>query len=192
MTRKKSVNYHRQAAALCTDGVVATIHLDPKRLTPRIRNGAKRMLASGAITGGYQSQTAKVATLVSDVFGLGLRRGNDLKVSGNDTELREEIAKVREADLAAWLLGEGAQPTRYGASYHQQRLKLAKDRAANEARALRSRACPPVTVNFIDGKFKLQAARLILEANGGFSARVAQAVEAIDRGEPIPLNHLNG
>lgn len=187
MTRKKGRNYYDRASALATEGVVAAIHLDPKRLTVRIRNGAKRMLQNACISGGYQSQTAKVAELLSREFELGIERSSTLSVTTADKGAREAVAQIREADIAAFVLRESGSTS---APYRQQYVKNHQDRAANDVRLLRTTS-KPMELLFLDGSFRRQALRELLEASGGLNARIAVAVAALERGEPLPLNHLN-
>jgi hypothetical protein len=96
------------ARKIKTLGVVTTLHFDPGQLTVRIRNAAKRMLEAGVASGGWQSQSRKVAELVARHFNVPLLKQHGRYVHVNARRLSREqiqmLCDTHAADLAAWQL----------------------------------------------------------------------------------------
>lgn len=96
------------ARQLKTAGVVTTAHFDPSTLTVRIRKAAQRMLSSGVLRGGWNSQSRKVAEIVATHHDLPMvrARGGYVYVEPrtlNDQDL-EEVERLVHADITAFKL----------------------------------------------------------------------------------------
>jgi hypothetical protein len=53
-----------EARKLHLPGIVVRAHIDPSRISPRIKSMAQKMLRAGVLTGGWQSQAKRLAVAV--------------------------------------------------------------------------------------------------------------------------------
>jgi hypothetical protein len=106
-------------------GTETTVTLHPQRLGTRMRNNIIRMLESRVIEGGWSSQSRKIATALSEKYGLQVSTNNwnGIHVIGITEEAAPLVADVVRADFAAYrLLGGGHRgyyQDRYGESMEQ-------------------------------------------------------------------------
>jgi hypothetical protein len=116
------------ARSVKTQGVLVSISIDPKLVSPRIRSKLLRWLQCGVLEGGYRSEARKLAALLLRAFDLEVSSHywNGLRIVDSSPELREELVDIRIADWAAFVL-EQPKAQRTG-SYYQN--KMTNDLAA--------------------------------------------------------------
>ena len=104
-------------------GMESVLTLNPASMGPRIKKSVIRMLEKAHITGGWASQSRKVAELLADKFGLSIlqTRWNGLTIYAPPTdEVRDQLIALVRADIAAFLLDN---PTSYSNWYTDQAAK---------------------------------------------------------------------
>jgi hypothetical protein len=99
-------------------GTVTTVTLYPQRLGVRMRNSIIRQLENRVLTGGWASDSRKIAQSLAIKHGLqvGSNNWNGLRVLGLTPQAAPLIKEVVHADWTAWVLEE---PT-YRQGYYQQ------------------------------------------------------------------------
>jgi hypothetical protein len=88
-------------------GTTTTVTLYPQTLGARMRNSTIRMLEARTITGGWTSQSRKLAEAIADKHGLQCSVSNNyrgLRVVGISEEAAPLVSEVVNADWVAWVL----------------------------------------------------------------------------------------
>jgi hypothetical protein len=88
-------------------GTTTTVTLYPQTLGARMRNSIIRMLEARTITGGWTSQSRKLAEAIADKHGLQCSVGNQyrgLRVVGISEAAAPLVSEIVNADWTAWLL----------------------------------------------------------------------------------------
>lgn len=100
-------------------GIETTFTFHPAKLTPRIRNAAKRMIESRVLVGGYRSQARNVAKLIAAKHGVPLLNAHPrwVEVGAFPREVRDRLLEFRQADWAAYTLAVGHLPKWYAQRY---------------------------------------------------------------------------
>lgn len=88
-------------------GTETTVTLYPQRLTARMRNNIIRMIEARAITGGWSSQSRRLAENLAEKFNLQCSVVNGyrgMRIVGLSEAAAPHIAEVVHTDWTAWLL----------------------------------------------------------------------------------------
>ena len=88
-------------------GMESVLTLNPANMGPRIKKSVIRMIENAHITGGWASQSRKVAELLAEKFGLNVlqTRWNGLTIyAPPSTDLRDQLIELVRADITAFLL----------------------------------------------------------------------------------------
>lgn len=88
-------------------GTETTVTLHPQRLGVRMRNSIIRMLEARAITGGWTSQSRKLAEAIADKYGLQCSVSNSyrgVRVVGITEAAAPLVSELVHADWTAWIL----------------------------------------------------------------------------------------
>lgn len=101
-------------------GTETTVTLYPQRLTARMRNSIIRMIEARAITGGWSSQSRRLAENLAEKFNLQCSVVNGyrgMRIVGLSKAAAPHIAEVVHTDWTAWLL----EHPEYGSGYYRAR-----------------------------------------------------------------------
>lgn len=97
-------------------GVTPTFTFSPAQLSTRMRKAAQKMVRERLLRGGWQCESKRVAKIVMDAFAVPYSRDgvghNYIKTTGLPSEVREKIADLLRADVAAKLLDSACTPDR--------------------------------------------------------------------------------
>lgn len=88
-------------------GTQTTVTLYPQTLGVRMRNSIIRMIEAHAITGGWSSNSRKIAERLAEKFGLQCSVMNNyrgMRIVGISETAAPLVAEVVQADWCAWLL----------------------------------------------------------------------------------------
>lgn len=90
-------------------GIETTFTFYPDRLTPRVRNAAKKIIRTRVLTGGYRSQARNVAKLMMARHNVPHVNANNrwVEVGNVPREVRDSLLELRQADWAAYKLSDG-------------------------------------------------------------------------------------
>ncbi len=101
-------------------GTETTVTLYPQRLTARMRNSIIRMIEARAITGGWSSQSRRLAENLAEKFNLQCSVVNGyrgMRIVGLSEAAAPHIAEVVHTDWTAWLL----EHPEYNSGYYRAR-----------------------------------------------------------------------
>lgn len=86
--------------------VRTTVHIDPTKITPRIKNKLIKWLRDGIVVGGYRSEARKLADLLCDKFDLPAARSlwSGVNLSYPSEALAREVVALLHADWASFIL----------------------------------------------------------------------------------------
>lgn len=115
-------------------GMESVLTLNPANMGPRIKKSVIRMLENAHITGGWSSQSRKVAELLAEKFGLNVlqTRWNGLTIYAPPTDhVRNELIGLVRADIAAFLLDN---PGYHRSWYSDQAKKTVEELEAGTAK----------------------------------------------------------
>ena len=101
------INLNERGRITGMPGTKTTVTLYPQTLGVRMRNSTIRMLESRTITGGWTSQSRKLAEAIADKHGLQCSVSNQyrgLRVVGISEEAAPLVSEVVNADWVAWIL----------------------------------------------------------------------------------------
>lgn len=114
-------------------GMQTTVVLDPQQITVRVKNGVKRMLRLGRITG--NGDAANIADQIRKKFALPVTRDwwRGMNIGTIDMDTKRELLSLIEADWAAFAL-ENPGYTRHGyyKDRHSEALDNLKSRSAKD------------------------------------------------------------
>lgn len=177
-----------------TAGVVTTLHFDPSQLTVRIRKAAQRMLQSGTLSGGWSSQSRKVAELVAAHHRLPMMKVRCGYVYVDRRSLNDEdmqtIKRLYHADITAFKL-EPNVPDWYtrrgqGREYIESTVTRHLEQLDN------FEMCRVNYIHFIDEAFAKQAAQAIAERHMREFADLRECAAAyLDTNACIPIPEFN-
>jgi hypothetical protein len=87
-------------------GTTTTVMLHPQRLGARMRNNIIRQLENRAITGGWQSKSAQLATALAAKYRLQVnnKHWNGMRILGITEGAGPLVVEIVRADYAAWVL----------------------------------------------------------------------------------------
>lgn len=103
----KDMNNNERGRITGMPGTETTVTLYPQRLTARMRNSIIRMIEARAITGGWSSQSRRIAENLAEKFNIQcsvLNNYRGLRIVGLSEAAAPHIAEVVHADWTAWLL----------------------------------------------------------------------------------------
>lgn len=114
-----------------TAGIELTATFHPDRITTRMRNSIKRMVASGQMTGGWQSHAKRLARALCDKYGVPYNQSSVYNVfvpTATPSHLREQLLDLLKADEAATRMAEeGRLHSYYVNRYSRDREALLHD-----------------------------------------------------------------
>jgi hypothetical protein len=174
---------HWQIARMAkTMAMRCTVTLDPALITPRVKTSIKKQLRAGAITGGWQSQAAKIAEQVVGKFELPVVRHTwrGIQVGHITMDTKHRLREIVEADWTAWILeNPGYSNNRYYNNQHQEFLSdLSREFTGD------------FYISFHDPVFAKQAQALMAESlTDDDRARIEKAIALLDSNEPIQLTY---
>jgi hypothetical protein len=162
-----------------TMGMRTTITLDPEHITKRVKTSIKKQLRLGVITGGYQSNSAKIADQIATKFELPVIRQywRGLEIGHIPLSSKAKLLEIVNADWAARLLDAPS----YNRGYYA-------DRHLETQVNLTSRTSHGFYLSFFDGSFCLQACAVLGELlTDDDRAKIEQALTVLDGTEPMHI-----
>lgn len=169
--------YYDVARMATTMAMTTTVVLDPTKITVRVKNSIKRQLRQGCISGGYRSQAAKIATVITQKLNLPVTQvwWRGVILNNPNEETRNHIRSLVEADWALTLL----ETPQYGnVPYYRNRYELAM-------RALRN-PLNELQITFHDRAYADQARDYLAQClNAEQREQIEKAIDMIDGTEPI-------
>lgn len=168
-------------------GVSTTFVLDPSKITTRIKNAAKKMLADGVLVGGYRSQARKIAKISATLHGLPIVTDSSrryLNINVTPREIVEPLCELLRADTAAYMLVEPEHAYyRNNPSKWQERLAEQKERTNTAIKNMRSGR--PAWAQFHDEALHKQALEIIAKHHKShLSSAIERISKWLDAGEP--------
>lgn len=172
---------HWEIAALAkTMAMKCTVELNPEHITPRIKNSIKKQLRAGVITGGWQSQAAKIAEQVVKKFDLAVARKQwrGMNIGTITMDQKQRIADIYRADWAAYIL---EHPNFGNSTYY-------KDRYAETMRNLADANSSDFFVGFQQQQFNAQAHAVLAESITSEQWReIEHVINLLDTNQPIHI-----
>lgn len=114
-----------------TAGIELTATLHPDRLTTRMRNSIKRMVASGQLSGGWQSHAKRLARALCDKYKVPYNQSSRYNVFvplATPERLRVQLLDLLKADeVATRIDNEGQLHHYYSKRYERDREALMQD-----------------------------------------------------------------
>lgn len=111
-----------------TAGIEINATFHPDRLTTRMRNAIKRMVTTGQLSGGWQSQAKRLARALCDKYGVPYNQSsayNVLVAEGTPEYLRAQLIDLLKADeVALRMEGDGRLHGYYTNRYEKDREAL--------------------------------------------------------------------
>lgn len=115
-------------------GTETTVTLHPQRLGVRMRNSIIRMIESRAITGGWSSQSRRIAENLAEKFNIQCSIANnyqDMRIVGISDEAARHVADITQADWTAWLLENAEYRNGYYRTRYEQAMRSIERRDQN-------------------------------------------------------------
>ena len=112
------------------NGMVSELTLYPDHMGPRIKKSVIKMLETAHITGGWASQSRKIAELLADKYSLSVlqTRWQGLTLYAQPRpEIRDKLIELVQADIAAFLLDN----PNYHQSYYANAAQASIDQLNN-------------------------------------------------------------
>lgn len=163
-----------------THAVRCTMEIEPQLITTRIKSSIKKQLRSGTITGGWRSESAKLALHLTEKFDLPVGRltWQGLKVGGINFELKQELLQILQADWTAAVLESKSYATHsYYVARHERAQAILNDEASRGFH-----------VSFISSDFAKQAAAAMTKRlSDNDKTKIEAALAALDSDQPIHL-----
>jgi hypothetical protein len=96
-------------------GTTTTVKLYPQRLGARMRNNIIRQLENRVITGGWRSNSARLASALAAKYGLQVSNNhwNGMRILGITEGAGSLVAEIVRADYTAWMLENSDRPSHY-------------------------------------------------------------------------------
>jgi hypothetical protein len=172
---------HWEIAALAkTMAMKVTVELNPEHITPRIKNSIKKQLRAGVITGGWQSQAAKIADQLvrSQDLPVTRKQWRGMHIGTITMDQKRRIADIYRADWTAYTL---EHPGFGNSTYY-------KGRYAETMHSLVDANSSDFFVGFQQRQFNDQAHAVLAESITPEQwHQIEQAITLLDRNEPIHI-----
>jgi hypothetical protein len=182
------------ARASKTQGVVVSLTIDPKLISPRIRNKLVRWLKQGTLEGGYRSEARKLGDLLAKAFDLDMScyYRNSLSVVDASPELCDELLELRKADWSAFAMENGVHRwvhSRLRENIHMLEMRRSSFTLYFQTTSLRRLAVQAIQKHLTDEK-KQRIQRVIDAINGEAPILVGGSFQD-DEPEPPTRNRSN-
>ena len=162
-------------------GMESVLTLNPNNMGPRIKKNVIKMLENAHITGGWSSQSRRVAELLAEKFGLNVlqTRWNGLTIYAPPTnEVRDQLIDLVRADIASFLL---ENPGYHRTWYTDQANKTMGELAMGTAKY----------VDFRSGEFSKQAVALFnTDLPKHYKKQSQQVIDMLNNNTPIQITTL--
>jgi hypothetical protein len=171
--------------------VIENVRIDPKLLTPRMKNSVKKMLREGWAHGSWGSQSKQLALKLSETHAVQLIDSNKwgFKVPPRDTyglEQLEELLRLVAADEALDLMDD---VQRHGGTSH---LRAAQDGTRNKHTRNRQTFTGENTYRWVRTFNRELAGQMLAVLTSSRPPHLRESAEKLcamlDNNEPIPIN----
>lgn len=173
-------HHHEIGRMAKTMGMVTSISLDPNQVSVRVKNSVKRMLRKGRITGGWSSQSAKLAEHIRDKFELPVTRDNwrGVQISTISMETKAKLKEIVQADWAVMNLD--------GARYAH--VPYYRDQYNETLKTLESPDTKDFYIDILDKGLCEQARDLLVsQITEADKAKIENAIAYLDGTQPIHI-----
>lgn len=162
-------------------GMESVLTLNPASMGPRIKKSVCKMIENAHITGGWASQSRKVAELLAEKFSLSILQTswNGLTIYAPPTpEIRDKLIELVRADFAAFLLDNPSYARTWYSDQANKTIEALEDGVAKH-------------VDFRSVEFSRQAVALFnTELPESYKQQAKQIVDMLVNNTPIQITTL--